>query len=39
MEGSVSVPYTGKTNQEVRDAILIAMYHSGIPLMTKNFFR
>ena len=39
MEGSVSVPYTGKTNQEVRDAILIAMYYSGIPLMTKNFFR
>lgn len=32
MEGSVMFPYKGRTNQETRDAILLAMTHSGIPL-------
>ena len=39
MEGSVMIPCSGSTNQEVRDAILLAMVHSGIPLMTKSFFK
>lgn len=39
MEGSVAVPCSGRSNQEIRDAILLALVHSGIPLMTKNFFK
>lgn len=39
MEGSVAVPCSGRTNQEIRDAILLALVHSGIPLSTRKIFR
>lgn len=36
MEGSVPYPYSGQTNQDTRDAILLAMVHSGIPLIMAH---
>lgn len=33
MKGSVKIPCKGRTNQETRDAILLAMTHADIPLI------
>ena len=32
LEASGIMPVTGRTNQEVRDAILLAVFHSGMPV-------
>lgn len=32
LEASGITPLTGRTNQELRDAVLLAVFHSGIPL-------